>query len=90
VTAATADTTPADNPADNAELAVHIDVSARRANYSQEALSYPLTLRASGGSWFVASIDAIPVLGALKPIPAPAPTAQVPTAPNPQASVVPR
>ncbi|SLJ66931.1 Conjugative transposon protein TcpC [Mycobacteroides abscessus subsp. abscessus] len=92
ITAAAADSTPADNPADNAELAVHIDVSARRPDYSQEALSYPLTLRASGGSWFIASIDAIPVLGQLKPIPAPAPTAQVPvaSAPESQASVVPR
>lgn len=82
VTAATADTTPADNPPDNAELGVHIDVSARRANYSQEALSYPLTLRASGGSWFVARIDAIPALGELKPIPAPAPTSQAPAVPR--------
>lgn len=73
VTAAQAETTPPDTPADNAELAVHIDVTARRSDYSQETLSYPLTLRAGGGSWFVAQIDAMPAVSDLTPTPAPAP-----------------
>lgn len=79
VTAAQAQTAAPDNPPDNAELAVHIDVSARRPDYSQETLSYPLTLRASGGSWFVAQIDAMPAVADLTPTPAPAP----PPAANP-------
>lgn len=74
VTAVLADVMPPDDPPDNAILAVHIDVSARRPDYSQENLSYPLTLRAAGGSWFVDRIDALPVLSDLTPTPVPAPT----------------
>ncbi|SHW37111.1 hypothetical protein [Mycobacteroides abscessus] len=78
VTAVQAETMPSDSPADGTTLAVHIDVSARRPDYSIENLSYPLTLQASGGSWFIAQIDALPVLQDLTPTPAPAPP---PTAP---------
>ena len=78
VTAAQAADTPPQNPADNTELAVHIDIAARRPDYTQVALAYPLTLRAIGGSWFVARIDAIPVLADATPTPAP------PPAPNPR------
>lgn len=73
VTAAQAESEAPENPPDNFELPVHIDVSARRPDYSQETLSYPLTLRASGGSWFVAQIDAMPAVTDLTPTPAPAP-----------------
>lgn len=75
VTAAQSATPAPDNPPDNADLAVHIDVTVRRSDYSQETLSYPLSLRASGGSWFVAQIDALPAVMDLTPTPAPAPAA---------------
>lgn len=69
ITGAQAATNPPNNPADNAELPVRIDVSARRPDYTQIDLSYPLTLRSVGGSWFVAQIDAIPVLADTTPTP---------------------
>lgn len=72
VTAVQADSMPPDSPTDGATFAVHIDVSARRPDYSIENLSYPLTLQASGGNWFIAQIDALPVLNDLTPTPAPA------------------
>ncbi|VBA62387.1 conjugal transfer protein [Mycobacterium attenuatum] len=75
VTAAQAAETPPENPADNTQLAVHIDVAARRPDYSQVLLAYPLTLRALGGSWFVARIDALPVVADTTPTPAPPPVA---------------
>lgn len=71
VTTAQAATNPTDNPADNTELPVHITVSARRPDYTQIDLSYSLTLRSVGGSWFVAQIDAIPVLADTTPTPVP-------------------
>lgn len=76
LTTAQADSTPPDNPPDNTELAVHVEVSARRSDYSSVALSYPLTLRSVGGTWFVAQIDAVPVLSdsTPTPVPLPAPT----------------
>lgn len=64
-------TNPPDNPADNTELLVHIDVSARRPDYTQITLSYPLTLQSAGGNWFVAHIDALPVLADATPTPVP-------------------
>ena len=70
LTSAQAADTPPQNPADNTELAAHIDVAARRPDYTQQMLSYPLTLRAVGGSWFVARIDALPVLADAEPTPA--------------------
>ncbi|WP_454561742.1 conjugal transfer protein [Mycobacterium haemophilum] len=75
ITAAAAATNPPDNPTDNTELPVHIDVSARRSDYTQITLSYPLTLRSVGGSWFVAQIDAIPILADTTPTPVPTTTA---------------
>ncbi len=69
ITGAQAATNPQDNPADNAELPVHVDVFARRPDYTQINLSYSLTLRSVGGSWFVAQIDAIPVLADTTPTP---------------------
>lgn len=69
ITSAQAATNPPDSPADNTELPVHVDVSARRPDYTQIDLSYPLTLRSVGGSWFVAQIDAIPVLADTAPTP---------------------
>lgn len=69
ITGAQAAINPPDTPADNVELPVRIDVSARRPDYTQIDLSYPLTLRSVGGSWFVAQIDAIPVLGDTTPTP---------------------
>lgn len=62
VTAAQADNNPPDAPTDDSEIATHIDVSARRPDYTLVSLSYSLTLRSVGGTWFVAQIDAIPVL----------------------------
>lgn len=71
VTAAQADNTPPDAPSDNNELATHIDVSARRSDYTLVSLSYSLTLRSVGGTWFVAQIDAIPLLADATPTPVP-------------------
>ncbi|ETA91834.1 hypothetical protein O982_24950 [Mycobacterium avium 10-5581] len=71
VTAAQVDTNPPDAPTDNSELAAHIDVSARRPDYTLVSLSYSLTLRSVGGTWFVAQIDAIPVLADATPTPIP-------------------
>lgn len=85
VSVAQASTQPAENPQDNAELAVHIDVSARRPDYTQEDLSYSLTLGAHGGSWFVTQIDAIPVTAAdttPTPVPTRAPASSQPAAPR--------
>jgi hypothetical protein len=65
------DNNPPENPSDNAELAAHIEVSARRSDYSSVSLSYPLTLRCVGGTWFVAQIDAVPVLSDATPTPMP-------------------
>ncbi|ORW31093.1 hypothetical protein AWC17_26075 [Mycobacterium nebraskense] len=78
LTGAAAADTPPQNPADNTELAVHIDVAARRPDYTQQMLAYPLTLRAVGGSWFVARIDALPVLADAEPTPAPPETPKAP------------
>ncbi|MGH3556049.1 MAG: conjugal transfer protein [Mycobacterium sp.] len=77
ITAAQAATNPPDNPADNVELPVHIDVSARRPDYTQIDLAYPLTLRSVGGSWFVAQIDAMPVLADTTPTPVQSTTQEV-------------
>lgn len=60
---------PPDNPVDNTTLSVRVGVSVRSAEYIQYDLSYPLTLRASGGSWFVAGIDAVPALAEAMPEP---------------------
>lgn len=81
VTAAQAADTAPENPPDNTELAVHIDLAARRPDYTQVQLAYPLTLRAVGGSWFVARIDALPVLADTTPTPAP-PAQNLPPATN--------
>ncbi|MGH3970114.1 MAG: conjugal transfer protein, partial [Mycobacterium sp.] len=72
------DTNPPETPADNTELAAHIDVSARRSDYTAVSLSYSLTLRSVGGTWFVAQIDAIPVLSDATPTPLPATQAPAP------------
>ncbi len=71
ITVAQAAAQPAENPPDNTEVPVHIDVSARRPDYTQIDLSYSLTLRSVGGTWFVAQIDAIPVLADMTPTPVP-------------------
>lgn len=71
ITAAQAVTNPPDNPADNTELPVHIDVAVRRPDYTQITLSYPLTLQSAGGTWFVAQIDALPVLADTTATPVP-------------------
>ncbi|VBA32397.1 hypothetical protein LAUMK4_05739 [Mycobacterium persicum] len=71
LTTAQAESNPPDHPTDNTELAVHIDVSARRPDYTLMPLSYSLTLRSVGGTWFVAQIDAIPVLANTTPTPVP-------------------
>ena len=75
LTTAQLDSNPPENPSDNAELAAHIEVSARRSDYSSVPLSYPLTLRSVGGTWFVAQIDAVPVLSDATPTPVPVPAA---------------
>lgn len=69
VTAVQAIRQPPDNPADNTTLSVRVGVSVRSAEYVQYDLSYPLTLRASGGNWFVAGIDAVPALAESIPDP---------------------
>ena len=71
VASAQAEASPPDAPADDTELAVHVDVSARRPDYTLVDLSYSLTLRSVGGRWFVAQIDAIPVLADTTPRPVP-------------------
>lgn len=71
VTAAQAYNNPPDAPIDDSEIATHIDVSARRPDYTLVSLSYSLTLRSVGGTWFVAQIDAIPVLADATPTPVP-------------------
>nr|VTP03860.1 Conjugative transposon protein TcpC [Mycobacterium riyadhense] len=75
---------PTDNPADNTELPVHIDVSARRPDYTPVDLSYSLTLRAVGGTWFVTQIDAIPVLADMTatPVPTSPPVSAQPSPPR--------
>lgn len=80
ITIAQAAEQPAATPAQNTELPVHIDVSARRSDYTQEDLSYSLTLRALGGTWFVAQIDAIPVFSdqGATPVPISPPAASSP------------
>lgn len=60
--AATAESNPADNPADNTELRVHLDVSTQDAQYTPGDWSIAVTLRASGGAWFVSGIDQVPVM----------------------------
>lgn len=75
LTTAQLDSDPPQNPSDNAELAAHIDVSARRSDYSSVSMSYSLTLRCVGGTWFVAQIDAVPVLSDATPTPVPVPAA---------------
>ncbi len=62
---------PAEAPEDRDELRVWVAVSARAADYTTTALEYPLTLRAAGGSWSVAGIDAVPAIDPDTP-PAPA------------------
>lgn len=61
------------DPADNAQLGAHIDVSAARAAHAfttrvvgalttgTDQLSYSVTLRSVDGTWFVAGIDAMPL-----------------------------
>jgi hypothetical protein len=71
LTTAQADSNPPDTLADNTELATHVDVLARRPDYTLISLSYSLTLRSVGGTWFVAQMDAIPVLAATTPTPVP-------------------
>jgi hypothetical protein len=49
-------------PAEGAQLRVWVTVSARAADYTATPLEYPLTLRATGGAWSVAGIDAVPAI----------------------------
>jgi hypothetical protein len=77
VTAVQAATNPPDNPADNTELSVRVSVSARTAEYTPYALSYPLTLRASSGTWSVVAVTKVPALAAdATPTPVPSPQAR--------------
>ena len=62
-------------PADGAELRVWATVAARAADYTTTPLEYPLTLRATGGAWSVAGIDAVP---AIDPDAAPVPVSAGP------------
>jgi hypothetical protein len=73
VTALQAITNPPDAPVDNYTLSVRVAVSARSAEYAPYDLSYPLTVRASSGNWFVAGIQAVPALADTAPDP-PTPT----------------
>jgi len=60
---------PPDNPTENFTLPVRITVSTRSAEYTPYDLSYPLTVRASGGNWFVSAIQAVPELADSTPEP---------------------
>jgi hypothetical protein len=58
----TSDNPPA-TPADGAILAAHVDVNATRSDRTRvDQLSFSLTLRCVGGTWFVTGIDAMPVV----------------------------
>jgi hypothetical protein len=70
VTSVSAITNPPDDPADNFVLPVRVTVSATAPNYTPYELSYPLKLRATGGNWYVAGIDAVPALADTQPQPA--------------------
>ena len=48
---------------------MRVTVSARSAEYTPYDLSYPLIVRASGGNWFVAAIQAVPELADSAPEP---------------------
>lgn len=74
VTGVQAITNPPDDAPDNTTLSVRVTVSARSADYTPYDLSYPLTIRATGGSWFVAALDAVPALAESDPEP-PTPSA---------------
>ncbi|KWX19570.1 hypothetical protein AFM11_35110 [Mycolicibacterium wolinskyi] len=69
VTAVQAIANPPDAPQDNATLSVRVTVSARSTDYTPYDLSYPLTIRATGGSWFVAGLEAVPALADSEPQP---------------------
>jgi hypothetical protein len=69
VTAVQAIANPPDNPPDNVSLSVRVTVSARSADYTPYDLSYPLSIRATGGSWFVSGLQAVPALADSNPAP---------------------
>jgi hypothetical protein len=69
VTGVQAIANPPDAPAENFTLSVRVTVSARSAEYTPYDLSYPLTVRASAGNWFVAAIDPVPALAESTPEP---------------------
>lgn len=60
---------PPDTPPENFNLSVRVMVSARSAQYTPYDLSYPLTIRAAGGNWFVAAIQPVPALADANPEP---------------------
>lgn len=59
---------PPEVPAEGEQLRVWVAVIARAADYSTTPLEYPLTLRAAGGAWSVAGIDAVPVIDPDSPV----------------------
>ncbi|MCH9729760.1 MAG: conjugal transfer protein [Actinomycetia bacterium] len=59
---------PEEAPAEGAHLRAWVSVSARSADYSTTPLVYPLTLRATGGTWSVSGIDPVPAIDANSPI----------------------
>lgn len=74
VTEVRAQRQPEDIPPDHSTLRVWVSVSARAPDYTQTELDYPLTLRASGGAWSVAAVDAVPAMNPdADPVPAPMP-----------------
>ncbi|MBV0920430.1 hypothetical protein KC238_24540 [Mycobacteroides chelonae] len=70
VTGVSAIADPPEVPEDNFLLGVRVTVSVSSSNWTPYDLSYPLKLRASGGSWFVAGIDPVPALADSQPEPA--------------------
>lgn len=61
-TAIQAATEAPDTPPDDTEIRVLVTVLAHSVGSTPYDLSYPLTVRASAGSWSVAAIDSVPVL----------------------------
>lgn len=62
VSAIRAQRQPTEVPSDGEQLRVWVAVTARAADYSTTPLDYPLTLRATGGTWSVAGVDPVPAI----------------------------
>lgn len=75
LTTVTAASNPVDNPPDNTELQVRLEVSTHDEQYTPGDWSIAVTLRASGGAWFVSGIDPVPEMSTHSTASPAAPTA---------------